>query len=174
MSLSRSADSSLGAVLKAGEFEGARQHQRAGAGHRHRHRRPGAPLQSRSACPRAAARGPRRPPRWRRRPRRVRADVPRRGMEMRAIVRAMREGDVEPTRVVSDALRVLARLSSQRPPSRTGPERPLFELVRRAYPYHTAFRERHSTSPRDARGQYPSDVAVRADARLVWDRPPIG
>src|SRR5262250_3115752 len=58
-------------------------------------------------------------------------------MEMLAVVRAMAEGDVEPTRVVQNALDVLAQIvvaTVAADDDWTSAE--LFDFVRRAYPYH--------------------------------------
>ena len=84
----------------------------------------------------------------------------------------MRDGDVEPTRVVQNALDVLAQVivaSGRR--STTGRAPTLFDLVRTAYPYHDAHARRVRRSAGDAVGQ----VSVRRRRRARrsasrWDR----
>jgi ATP-dependent Lhr-like helicase len=93
-------------------------------------------------------------------------------LEQMAILDAMRSGDVEPTKVVQNALDVLAQLIvaivASELPAWTAAD--LYAFVRRAYPYHelslAAF---HETLAMLA-GKYPSDVAAELDARISWDR----
>ena len=91
--------------------------------------------------------------------------------ETLAIARGMRAGDVEPTRVVQNALDVLAQVIvaivavDDDCTSAT-----LFDLVRQAYPYHTLTRTAFDEVLAMLAGKYPSDVAAELDARLVWDR----
>ena len=91
--------------------------------------------------------------------------------ETLAIGRGMRAGDVEPTRVVQNALDVLAQVvvaAVAIDDEWTSAD--LFELVRQSYPYHrlthTAFDEVLAMLS----GKYPSDVAAELEARIVWDR----
>ena len=92
------------------------------------------------------------------------------GMEMLAIVRAMREGDVEPTRVVQNALDVLAQVIVAATAIEDWTSADLFALVRRAYPYHRLTREAFDEVLAMLAGKYPSDVAAELDARVTWDR----
>ena len=92
------------------------------------------------------------------------------GMEMLAIVRAMAEGDVEPTRVVQNALDVLAQVLVAATAVEDSTSAALFELARRAYPYHRLSREAFDEVLAMLAGKYPSDVAAELDARVVWDR----
>ena len=92
------------------------------------------------------------------------------GMEMLAIVRAMREGDVEPTRVVQNALDVLAQVIVAATAVEDWTSADLFALVRRAYPYHNLTRDAYDEVLAMLAGKYPSDVAAELDARLAWDR----
>src|SRR5207248_11780526 len=46
----------------------------------------------------------------------------------------------------------------------------LFEVVRRAYPYHRLSRDAFDEVLAMLAGKYPSDVAAELDARLTWDR----
>ena len=92
------------------------------------------------------------------------------GMEMLAIVRAMAEGDVEPTRVVQNALDVLAQVLVAATAVEDSTSAELFELARRAYPYHRLSRAAFDEVLAMLAGKYPSDVAAELDARVVWDR----
>ena len=93
-------------------------------------------------------------------------------LEQLAILDAMRTGDVEPTRVVQNALDVLAQLVVAIVASDT-PEwtsAGLFDYVRRAYPYHALTRTAFDEVLGMLSGKYPSDVASELDARIHWDR----
>jgi ATP-dependent Lhr-like helicase len=92
------------------------------------------------------------------------------GMEMLAIVRAMSEGDVEPTRVVQNALDVLAQVIVAATAVEDWTSVALFELVRGSYPYHRLTRDAFDEVLAMLAGKYPSDVAAELDARLTWDR----
>src|SRR5690349_13901837 len=92
-------------------------------------------------------------------------------LEQLAILDAMRSGDVEPTRVVQNALDVLAQLivaivASEEEWTATD----LYDFVRRAYPYHTLTRAAFDETLAMLAGKYPSDVAAELDARVHWDR----
>ena len=92
-------------------------------------------------------------------------------LEQLAILDAMRSGDVEPTRVVQNALDVLAQLivaivASE--PDWTSAE--LFDFVRRAYPYHGLTRAAFDETLAMLAGKYPSDIAAELEARVSWDR----
>ena len=93
-------------------------------------------------------------------------------LEQLAILDAMRTGDVEPTKVVQNALDVLAQLVVAIVASDT-PEwtsAGLFDFVRRAYPYHALTRAAFDEVLGMLSGKYPSDVAAELDARIHWDR----
>ena len=93
-------------------------------------------------------------------------------LEQLAILDAMRSGDVEPTKVVQNALDVLAQLVVAMVASDT-PEwtsADLFHFVRRAYPYHDLSRAAFDEVLGMLSGKYPSDVATELDARIHWDR----
>jgi ATP-dependent Lhr-like helicase len=92
------------------------------------------------------------------------------GMEMLAIVRAMSEGDVEPTRVVQNALDVLAQIVVAATSVEDWTSAELFELVRKSYPYHRLTRDAFDEVLAMLAGKYPSDIAAELDARLTWDR----
>jgi ATP-dependent Lhr-like helicase len=92
-------------------------------------------------------------------------------LEQMAILDAMRTGDVEPTRVVQNALDVLAQIivaiiASE--PDWTSAE--LFAFVRGSYPYHSLTRAAFDETLAMLAGKYPSDVAAELDARISWDR----
>jgi len=93
-------------------------------------------------------------------------------LEQLAILEAMRAGDVEPTRVVQNALDVLAQLVvamvASDEPEWTAAD--LFDFVRRAYPYHALTRAAFDETLAMLAGKYPSDVAGELDARITWDR----
>ncbi|MEO5818842.1 MAG: DEAD/DEAH box helicase, partial [Gemmatimonadaceae bacterium] len=92
-------------------------------------------------------------------------------MEQFAIVEAMQAGDVEPTRVVQNALDVLAQIivaivASEPEWTATG----LYDFIRRAYPYHALTRAAFDETLAMLAGKYPSDVAAELEARISWDR----
>ena len=91
--------------------------------------------------------------------------------ETLAIARGMRSGDVEPTRVVQNALDVLAQVivaAVAIDDDWTSAE--LFHLVRQAYPYYRLTRDAFDEVLAMLAGKYPSDVAAELEARMVWDR----
>ena len=93
-------------------------------------------------------------------------------LEQLAILEAMRSGDVEPTRVVQNALDVLAQIivaivASESPEWTSAG---LFDFVRRAYPYHALTRAAFDETLAMLAGKYPSDVAGELEARVSWDR----
>jgi ATP-dependent Lhr-like helicase len=93
------------------------------------------------------------------------------GMELMAVIRAMSEGDVEPTRVVQNALDVLAQvIVAIVSIDDDWTSAALFALVRAAYPYHALTRAAFDEVLAMLSGKYPSDVAAELDARLSWDR----
>ena len=91
--------------------------------------------------------------------------------ETLAIARGMRSGDVEPTRVVQNALDVIAQvIVAAVAIDDDWTSAKLFELVRQAYPYHSLTRAAFDEVLAMLSGKYPSDVAAELDARMVWDR----
>ena len=92
-------------------------------------------------------------------------------MELLAVIRAMSEGDVEPTRVVQNALDVLSQvIVAMVAIDDDWTSAALFALVRQAYPYHALTRAAFDEVLAMLSGKYPSDVAAELDARLTWDR----
>ena len=92
-------------------------------------------------------------------------------MELLAVVRAMTEGDVEPTRVIQNSLDVLAQVIVAIVASDDDwTSASLFDFVRRAYPYHQLSRPAFDEVLSMLSGKYPSDINAELDARLNWDR----
>jgi ATP-dependent Lhr-like helicase len=90
--------------------------------------------------------------------------------ETLAIVGAMREGDVEPTRVVQNALDVLAQvLVAIVAVEDDWTADALYDFVRRAYPYHALTRAAFDEVLAMLTGKYPAHVAAELEARLVLD-----
>ena len=92
-------------------------------------------------------------------------------VESVAIGAAMREGDVEPTQIVQNALDVLAQIvvaavSVDDDWTRDS----LLALVRRAYPYHRLSDAAFDGVLEMLSGKYPADVSAELDARITWDR----
>src|SRR5439155_14218002 len=91
-------------------------------------------------------------------------------LELLAIVRAMREGDVEPTQVVQNALDVLAQVIVAMVAVDEWTSAALFDVVRRAYPYHQLTRGAFDEVLGMLSGKYPADVAAELHPRITWDR----
>lgn len=92
-------------------------------------------------------------------------------VEAVALAAAMREGDVEPTTIVQNALDVLAQVvvatvSVDDEWTRDS----LLAMVRRAYPYHRLSDGAFDEVLEMLSGKYPSDVSAELDARITWDR----
>ncbi len=92
------------------------------------------------------------------------------GLEILAITDAMRDGDVEPTRVVQNALDVLSQVIVAAASVDDWTADDLYALVRRAYPYHRLQRAAFDETLAMLAGKYPADVAASLDAKVVWDR----
>ncbi len=90
-------------------------------------------------------------------------------LEMAAIVEAMREGDVEPTRVPQNALDVLAQILVAMASVDDWATSDAFALVRRAYPYHKLGRAAFDEVLSMLSGRYPSEVTADMQPRLTWD-----
>ena len=91
-------------------------------------------------------------------------------MELTGIVHAMREGDVEPTRIVHNALDVLAQVIVAAVSVDEWTSADLFDVIRRAYPYHTLTRPVFDEVLAMLSGKYPSDLAAELAQRVTWDR----
>src|SRR3954468_4542978 len=82
------------------------------------------------------------------------------GMEMLAVVRSMLDGDVEPTRVVQNALDVLAQVIVAMVAVEDWTSAALFDVIRHAYPFHALTRSAFDEVLAMLSGKYPSDVAA--------------
>jgi ATP-dependent helicase Lhr and Lhr-like helicase len=91
-------------------------------------------------------------------------------MEIAAIVAAMRGGEVEPTRVVQNALDVLAQAIVAAASVDDWTAGDLFDLVRQSYPYFRLTRSAFDEVLSMLSGKYPSDIASELEARVTWDR----
>jgi ATP-dependent Lhr-like helicase len=91
-------------------------------------------------------------------------------MEIAAIVAAMRAGEVEPTRVVQNALDVLAQVIVAAASVDDWNAGELYGLVRRSYPYHRLTRSAFDEVLSMLSGKYPSDLASELEPRVTWDR----
>jgi ATP-dependent Lhr-like helicase len=91
-------------------------------------------------------------------------------MELTAIVQAMRDGDVEPTRVVHNALDVLAQVIVAAVSVDEWTAADLFDVIKKAYPYHTLTRPAFDEVLAMLSGKYPSDLAAELAQRVTWDR----
>ena len=92
-------------------------------------------------------------------------------VEAVALAAAMRDGDVEPTTIVQNALDVLAQVivaavSVDEDWTRDS----LLAMVRRAYPYHKLSDGAFDEVLEMLSGKYPSDVSTELDARITWNR----
>jgi ATP-dependent Lhr-like helicase len=91
-------------------------------------------------------------------------------VEIAAIVAAMHAGEVEPTHVVQNALDVLAQVVVAAASVDDWQTNDLYELVRRAYPYHLLTRGAFDEVLAMLSGKYPSDIAAELEPRITWDR----
>ena len=91
-------------------------------------------------------------------------------MEIAAIVSAMRAGEVEATRVVQNALDVLSQVIVAAVSVDEWDSEKLFQLIRRAYPYHRLTIGAYEEVVAMLSGKYPSDVAGVLEPRITWDR----
>src|SRR5581483_10162281 len=93
-------------------------------------------------------------------------------IEMLAIVDGARAGEGETTVIPQNALDVLAQtlVAVASTPSEGTTDTAMYDLVRRAYPYHGLSRQAFDETLAMLSGKYPSDVAVELEPRLTWDR----
>jgi ATP-dependent Lhr-like helicase len=91
-------------------------------------------------------------------------------MEIAAIVAAMRAGEVEPTRVVQNAMDVLAQVIVAAVSVDEWDFEDLFQVIRRAYPYHRLTSGAYEEVVAMLSGKYPSDVAAELEPRITWDK----
>ncbi|HEX2778427.1 MAG TPA: helicase-related protein, partial [Gemmatimonadaceae bacterium] len=91
-------------------------------------------------------------------------------LEILSVVDAMREGDVEPTRVVQNPLDALAQVIVAAASVDDWKADDLFALVRASYPYHRLQRAAFDETLAMLAGKYPADVAAALEAKVIWDR----
>lgn len=91
-------------------------------------------------------------------------------METAAIVAAMQVGEVEPTRVVQNALDVLAQTVVAAVSVDDWDADALYTLIRRSYPYHALSRSAYDEVLAMLSGKYPSEVAAELEQRIEFDR----
>ncbi|HEY8310922.1 MAG TPA: helicase-related protein, partial [Gemmatimonadaceae bacterium] len=91
-------------------------------------------------------------------------------METAAIVAAMRAGEVEPTRIVQNALDVLAQVIVAAVSVDDWDADELYALIRRSYPYHALPRAPYDEVLAMLSGKYPSEIAAELEARISFDR----
>jgi ATP-dependent Lhr-like helicase len=91
-------------------------------------------------------------------------------METAAIIAAMRAGEVEPTRVIQNALDVLAQVIVAAVSVDDWDADALYALVRRSYPYNALPRSAYDEVVAMLSGKYPSEVAAELEARIGFDR----
>ncbi len=91
-------------------------------------------------------------------------------VETAAIVGAMREGDVEETRVPQNALDVLAQGIVAAVSVDEWDADALFATVRGAYPYHALPRSAFDEVVAMLSGKYASELNAELDPRIAWDR----
>src|SRR5688572_17090842 len=91
-------------------------------------------------------------------------------MEIAAIVAAMRAGEVEPTKVVQNAMDVLAQVIVAAVSVDEWSFDDLLQVIRRAYPYHRLTAGAYEEVVAMLSGKYPSDVAAELEPRITWDK----
>jgi ATP-dependent helicase Lhr and Lhr-like helicase len=91
-------------------------------------------------------------------------------MEIAAIVSAMRAGEVEPTRVVQNAMDVLAQVIVAAVSVDEWNFDALFHVLHRAYSYHRLTIGAYEEVVAMLSGKYPSDVAGELEPRITWDK----
>jgi len=91
-------------------------------------------------------------------------------LEMAAIARAMREGDVEPSYAPQNSLDVLAQQIVAMVSVQDWDTAALFDLIRRAYPYHKLTPDLYRSVLDMLTGRYPSTAFRELRPRIAWDR----
>jgi ATP-dependent Lhr-like helicase len=91
-------------------------------------------------------------------------------LETAAVVHAMRQGDVEPAYTPQNSLDVLAQQIVAMVSVQDWEAAALFDLVRRAYPYHRLTRALFDSVLDMLSGRYPSTAFRELRPRLAWDR----
>jgi ATP-dependent Lhr-like helicase len=91
-------------------------------------------------------------------------------LEAAAIARAMKAGDVEPGFTPQNSLDVLAQQIVAMVSVQEWESGALFDLVRRAYPYHRLTPELYRSVLEMLSGRYPSTAFRELRPRIAWDR----
>ncbi len=91
-------------------------------------------------------------------------------LELASIARAMVEGDVEPSYTPQNSLDVLAQQVVAMVSVEDWDVAKLFELVRRAYPYHKLTADLYHSVLDMLTGRYPSTAFRELRPRIAWDR----
>jgi ATP-dependent Lhr-like helicase len=91
-------------------------------------------------------------------------------LEIAAIARAMRDGDVEPSYAPQNSLDVLAQQIVAMVSVQDWDAAALFDLIRRAYPYHKLTPDLYRSVLDMLSGRYPSTAFRELRPRIAWDR----
>jgi ATP-dependent Lhr-like helicase len=91
-------------------------------------------------------------------------------VESAAVVRAMLEGQVEPTRVPERCLDVLAQQVVAMAAAEEWPVERLYQTVKRAHPYRNLTRAELDAVLEMLGGRYPAEEFADLRPRIVWDR----
>ncbi|HSR30970.1 MAG TPA: DEAD/DEAH box helicase, partial [Anaerolineae bacterium] len=91
-------------------------------------------------------------------------------LESAAIARAMRQGDVEPSYTPKNSLDVLAQQIVAMVSVQDWDAAALFDVVRRAYPYHKLTPDLYRSVLDMLSGRYPSTAFRELRPRIAWDR----
>jgi ATP-dependent Lhr-like helicase len=91
-------------------------------------------------------------------------------LESAAIARAMLQGDVEPTYAPQNSLDVLAQQIVAMVSVQDWDAQDLFDIMRRAYPYHKLTPDLYRTVLDMLSGRYPSTTFRELRPRIAWDR----
>lgn len=91
-------------------------------------------------------------------------------LETLAVAAAARDGDVEPTQVPQNPLDVLAQIVVAAVAADPWHVDDLFQLARRAYPFHRLTRNAFDEVLAMLSGKYSPELAAELAARVLWDR----
>jgi ATP-dependent helicase Lhr and Lhr-like helicase len=91
-------------------------------------------------------------------------------VECAAVVRAMLDGEVEPTRVPERCLDVLAQQIVAMAAAEEWPVERLYQTVRQAHPYRQLTRAELDAVLEMLGGRYPAEEFAELRPRIVWDR----
>src|SRR2546421_2184647 len=91
-------------------------------------------------------------------------------LESAVVARAMREGEIEETKIPRNPLDVLAQQVVAISADAEIASDELYELIRRAYPFRDLSRAQFDNVLDMLAGRYPSDEFAELRPRIVWDR----